>query len=147
MNRNSERQQFPSYPPGNQATQQQERPLPGINVIVPEREKPARRAKKSDLKTKYCPRGTLVQIIPFAPPTSIGSIILPPRSQVASVNEGTVIDIGDEVPTSNLGIGDTVTWDENTEYRMDVDGERFVLTNHQNIIMRIPVADLPPDVE
>lgn len=96
---------------------------------------------RSDLKTDYHPRGNFVMILPLPDITQIGQILLPNRSTIR-LNEGHVLEVGPMAQDAGLKPGDCVTWDLNTENRMDVDGVPFLLVADSCILMVIPRAEL-----
>lgn len=95
---------------------------------------------RADVPTKYHPSNDLMMIVPLPNVTKVGNIILPDKVQIV-LNEGHVVEKGPK-SGDQFEIGDCVTWDQQSEYRLDIDGVKFVLVRPNAIIMRIPVADL-----
>lgn len=92
--------------------------------------------------TLYRPLGGLVMITPLPSLEKIGSIIIPNRAQQQAM-EGHIIELGTDIPAQlGLEVGDAVTWSQHHEFRMDIDGVKFVLVPHSAIIMIIKKATL-----
>lgn len=103
--------------------------------VVPERK---------DVPTQYHPCQDLIMVIPLPTITKVGTIILP-ESSVINLNEGHIVEKGPRC-SDQFEVGDCITWDTNSEYRMKVDGTPFILVRESVISMRIPLAELnPPD--
>ncbi len=120
-----------------------EQPIVPQPLPVPEltdAEKRLRIPKRSDLKTKYHPANDLMMVIPLPEIRSVGGIILPDRAQI-TLNEGHVVEMGPKAG-DQFGIGDCITWDQQSEYRLDVDGVKFILVRPNAIIMGIPKKEL-----
>jgi len=95
---------------------------------------------RDSLKTQYHPLSQLLMVVPIPGITKVGNIILPEKSTI-QMNEGHIVEKGPKC-TENVQVGDCVTWDQNSEYRLDVDGVKFVLVNESSCTMRIPLAEL-----
>ena len=98
------------------------------------------------IMTLYNPTGTLIMVDPLPDiDVTAGGIILPNQSRI-QMNEGIIRKVGSHAKGSQgetlFVPGDKVCWDENSEYRMDVNGDKFVLVNAERILLRIP-GDYP----
>ena len=98
--------------------------------------------------TQYNPTGTLLMIQPFPDiDVTAGGIILPNQSRI-QMNEGHILKVGSHAKGPNsetlFNPGDKVCWDENSEYRLDVDGDKFVLVNAERVLLHIPANPLLP---
>lgn len=112
-------------------------PLP---VEKTDAEKRVEIPSRADLKTQYHPMNDLMMIVPLPEIKTVGGIILPDRAQI-TLNEGHIVELGPK-SGDQFGVGDCVTWDQQSEYRLDVDGVKFILVRPSAIIMRIPHAEL-----
>lgn len=95
---------------------------------------------RSDLPTAYHPLHDLLMVIPIPDIGQIGSIILPSKHTI-QLNEGHVVEKGPRCG-EQIGIGDCITWDSNSEYRMNVDGTPFILVRESCVTMNIPQREL-----
>ena len=93
--------------------------------------------------TSYQPTGTFLMVDADPDITQVGGILLPNQSRI-QMNEGTVRKVGTHAKGSEGEVlfvpGDRVCWDENSEYRMDIDGDKFVLVNAERILLKIPTS-------
>lgn len=90
---------------------------------------------RADLPTKYHPLTNLLMVIPIPSLDKIGSLYLPEKSRIV-MNEGHVIEKG-PLCTESISVGDCITWDQNSEYRLDIDGVKFVLVKESSVTMHI----------
>lgn len=95
---------------------------------------------RDSLPTLYQPCGNLLMCIPLRTPEKIGSIVIPGMAQ-KPLSEGHIVEKG-PLCSDNFAVGDCIVWDENSEYKMNVDGVRFVLVGEPNITLKIPVEKL-----
>ena len=98
------------------------------------------------MQTEYLPTGDFLIVDPLLDiDVTAGGIILPNQSRI-QMNEGHVRKVGSHAKGSNgetiFSPGDKVCWDENSEYRMDVDGDKFVLVNAGRILLKIPAIEV-----
>lgn len=100
---------------------------------------------RSDLPTAYHPCHNFLMVVPLPTITTIGTIILPEQSEIR-LNEGHIVEKG-PLCTDNMNVGDCVTWDAQSEYRMRIDDVPFILVKESSITMFIPVKELLPLTE
>lgn len=93
-----------------------------------------------EVPTQYRPLKNLLMVVPLPDIEKVGQIFIPQRSTL-TMNEGHVVAIGPECG-KGIEVGDCVTWDENTENKMVIDGVKFLLVADVCCVMRIPKADL-----
>lgn len=98
---------------------------------------------RTDLPTAYHPLHDLLMVIPIPDINKVGSIILPDRATIV-LNEGHVIEKGPRCG-DQIGVGDCITWDSNSEYRMNVDGTPFILVRESCVTMYISRKELVHD--
>lgn len=131
---------------------QQQQPPPGTpinqNVFSQDHEDQVKREKIptiDSVPTMYRPRKNMLMVVPLPEMESFGGIIIPNGMRLA-MNEGHVIAVGPDVP-KDVRVGDCVTWDENTENRMEIDGIKFVLVSELVCVMSIPREELTKAAE
>lgn len=115
----------------------------GPNVFSQDHEDQIKREKIptiADVPTLYRPRKNMLMVVPLPEMEMFGGIIVPSGMRLA-MNEGHVIAVGPDVQ-KDIQVGDCVTWDENTENRMEVDGIKFLLVSELVCIMSIPHEEL-----
>lgn len=115
----------------------------GPNVFSQDHEDQLKREKIAtiaDVPTLYRPRKNMLMVIPLPEMEMFGGIYVPSGTRLA-MNEGHVIAVGPDV-TPDIRVGDCVTWDENTENRMEVDGIKFLLVSELVCVMSIPHEEL-----
>lgn len=95
---------------------------------------------RADLPTDYEPERNFLMVVPLPTIKQIGSLILPESSQL-TLNEGHIVAKGCETK-ERYEVGDCITWESNSEYRMEVDGVKFTLVADNCVIMRIPKCKL-----
>lgn len=95
---------------------------------------------RESLPSMFHPCHNLLMCIPVPGITKIGTIILPDTATI-TLNEGHVVEKG-PLCSEHIGIGDCVTWDVQSEYRLEVDGVKFILVKENCITMVIPRAEL-----
>lgn len=93
-----------------------------------------------DVPTLYRPTKNYLMIVPLPTIGKVGSIIIPDRVQVA-LNEGHIVAKGPRC-TDEVGIGDCVTWDSSQEFRMEIDGVKFLVLSEGEVCMSIPFQSL-----
>lgn len=96
--------------------------------------------ERGDVPTKYHPCQDLLMVVPLPTITKVGSIILP-QSSVINLNEGHIIEKGPRC-SDQFTVGDCITWDVNSEFRMKVDDVAFILVRESVISMKIPHSEL-----
>lgn len=95
---------------------------------------------RADLPTQYHPETNLLMVLPLKEIDKIGAIYLPNSARI-QLNEGHIVEAG-PLADPRYRVSDCVTWNEQSEYRMEVDGVKFVLVSSDAIIMRIPREEL-----
>lgn len=99
--------------------------------------------RRESIPTLYSPVGAYLMLVPLPDVDQVGHIIIPNAAQ-RPMNEGHLIEKGPMAP-EEFEIGDCLTWDANSEMRMNIDGHKFVLVGPQNILMRVPWKKLDPN--
>lgn len=125
-----------------QMPQKQGTPI-GPNVFSQDHEDQIKRERIptiADVPTLYRPRKNMLMIVPLPEMESFGGIFIPSGARLA-MNEGHVVAVGPDV-TPDIRVGDCVTWDENTENRMEIDGIKFLLISELVCVMSIPHEEL-----
>lgn len=91
---------------------------------------------RADVPTLYEPEKNMLMVVPLPEQGAVGDIVLPDRSRI-TYNEGHIVACG---PAANprFKIGDCVTWNTHSEYRMGIETAKFVLIADGEILMRIP---------
>lgn len=114
-------------------------------IIEKSEEQKAREAvpHRSDLPTLYQPCKQLLMVIPLPCIKNVGSIILPDRATI-TLNEGHIVQKG-PLCSDQFTEGECVTWDAQSEYRMEIEGVKFILVAEPNIIMKIPAIKIPQE--
>lgn len=95
---------------------------------------------RSDLPTAYHPYHDLLMVIPIPDINQVGSIILPSKHSI-KLNEGHIVEKGPRC-SEQLGVGDCICWDVNSEYRMNVDDVPFINVRESCVTMYIPRKEL-----
>jgi co-chaperonin GroES (HSP10) len=99
---------------------------------------------RADVPTQYDPEQNLLMIKVLDSISQVGSILIPETARV-QLCEGHIVAVG---PAANkrFSEGDCVTWGKNAEYRMEVDGVKFVIVPDTAILMRIPREQLATNI-
>ncbi len=107
--------------------------------------KRAKIPSRSDLPTHYHPCGSILMVIPLPDIYQVGNITLPDRARI-TLTEGHIVETG-PINKGEFEVGDCITWADQSEWRMEVDGIKFVLVEPANVIMKIPKAELLAQIE
>lgn len=113
-----------------------------IKVKHPDQIKRETIPSRADIPTAFHPCHDLFMVVPVPDITKVGTIFLPDRASI-TLNEGHIVEKG-PLCSERFDVGDCVTWDTNSEYRMEVDGVKFILVRESVINMRIPRKELNP---
>lgn len=96
---------------------------------------------RSDLPTKYHPVKNYLMVIPLPDQgQSEGGLVLPDRSRI-TYNEGHIVEKG-RLCSNQFNVGDCITWNQSGEYRLEIEGVKFVLLEEANVLLFIPKAEL-----
>ena len=98
---------------------------------------------RADVPTQYDPEQNLLMVKVLDSISQVGTILIPDTARV-QLCEGHIVAVG---PAANkrFSEGDCVTWGQNAEYRMEVDGVKFAIVPDTAVILRIPRERLEPN--
>lgn len=89
----------------------------------------------------FKPTGTNILIEPFEEAEQIGRIIIPDSAR-HPLNQGTVLDMGADVPLSfSLQVGDVVIWSMHAENRVKIDDKMLFVLAYDQVMLRASKAD------
>jgi co-chaperonin GroES (HSP10) len=93
-------------------------------------------------KNEFFPVGSFIMITPaLAAEVSSGGIFIPEQAR-ASLNQGTIVRMGPDVPRCLPGdptgykIGDVIMFVAHSEYKVALDGTEYKLVDASNVILR-----------
>lgn len=97
--------------------------------------------KREDVPTLYEPVQDYFMIVPLPEQTATGGGLLLPDRHTIVYNEGHIVQKG-PLCSKLYDIGDCVTWNQHSEFKVAADDVPFVLLKEGAVLMRIPRAKL-----